>query len=193
MAIKMMSPVFRASYVHVFEPGKDMQGNEYYGLSMIFDKAKLKPEELAAIKKGISDAAAEKFGKDQSKWPRGLKICLRDADQEDRGNPNAPNFDPAYANAYFMNCKSGRQPGVVDEKVQPIISQDEFYSGCYARATIVFHAYDKAGAKGVGCYLNNVMKVADGERLGGSAPASSDFAAFRPEGASEHVDDSFMS
>lgn len=190
MAVKMMTPVFRASYVKVWEPAQDDNGNEYYGLSMIFNKDPnalngLKESDLAKINDAIKQALADKWGKDQAKWPRNLKICLRDADQEDRTNPNLPGYDPAYVNSFFVNAKSKNQPGIVDSHVQPIISQSDFYSGCYARATVVFNAYDKGGGKGVGCYVNNIMKVAEGERLGGAPPAEEDFAQFANIGTAE--------
>ena len=50
------------------------------------------------------------------------------------------------------------------------------YSGCYGRASINFYPYSVNGNKGVGVGLNNVQKLTDGERLGGSrATAESDF------------------
>lgn len=188
MAVKIITPIFRASYTKIWEPGTDQQGNSYYGLSMIFNKDKLKPDELKLIQDSIKKALVEKWGADPAKHPRNLKICLRDADQEDRTNPNAANYDPAYVNSFFMNAKSGNQPGIVDDRVQPILDKNEFYSGCYARASVVFQAYDKGGGKGVGCYVNNIMKVADGERLGGAAPADEDFKSFKTDEVTDAAD-----
>jgi hypothetical protein len=189
MAIKLISPEFRVSYAKVWQPGTDDNGNDVYSISMIFSKDTLSDDDLKKIKKCINDAAAEKWGTDTSKWPRQLKICLRDADQEDRSNPSAANYDPAYVNAYFMNAKTYTQPGVVDSNVNPIMDQNEFYSGCYARASLTFKAYDKGGGRGVGCYLNNIMKIRDGERLGGAAPATADFAEFVNDSTGAASDD----
>lgn len=185
MAVKMITPEFRVSYARVWEPGQNDEGKDVYSLSMIFNKEETPPDGIKKMQDGIKTAAEEKWGKDQSKWPRQMKICLRDADQEDRSNPNADNYDPAYVNAYFMNGKTFNKPGIVDENVDPILDQNQFYSGCYARASIVFAAYDKGGGKGVGCYINNLMKTRDGDRLGGAAPAEDDFAAFKSESSSD--------
>jgi hypothetical protein len=44
------------------------------------------------------------------------------------------------------------------------------------RASISFFAYNSNGSKGVGCGLNNVQKMEDGEKLGGATTAAEDFA-----------------
>ncbi|MFR5069176.1 MAG: ssDNA-binding protein [Eubacteriales bacterium] len=49
--------------------------------------------------------------------------------------------------------------------MQPIINPNSLYSGCYGRADINFFAYNAAGKKGVGCGLNNLQKLEDGEPL----------------------------
>lgn len=181
MGIRITTPVFRASYANVWVPGKPMkEGDEpKYTISMIFDKNELKPEEIATINNAIKQAIAEKWGGDQAKWPRNLKLPFRDCDKEDRTNPNDPKYDVNYVNSYGMNANTKTKPGIVDSNVQPIIDQSEFYSGCYARATVTFVAYDKAGGKGVGCYLGNLMKVKDGEPLAGGRSAEADFADFK--------------
>ncbi|MDM0258255.1 DUF2815 family protein, partial [Clostridioides difficile] len=53
----------------------------------------------------------------------------------------------------------------------------EVYSGCYGRVSINFFPYNSAGNKGIGCGLQNVQKLADGEVLGGArASAEADFS-----------------
>jgi hypothetical protein len=182
MAIRLITPEFRVSYAKIWQPGQNDDGRDVYSLSMIFNKDDTSPSDIKKIQEAIKAAASEKWGSDQSKWPRQMKIPLRDADNEDRTNPNDPRYDENYVNAYFMNAKTFNKPGVIDKNVDPIIDENQFYSGCYARASVVFAAYDKGGGKGVGCYLNNIMKTKDGDRLGGCAPADVDFAAFKSEG-----------
>ena len=106
-----------------------------------------------------------------------LKTPLRDGDTE---RPD----DPAYANSYFVNANSITAPGVVDADRQPIIDTSEVYSGVYGRASINFYAYATKTAKGIACGLNNLMKVKDGEPLGGHSRAEDDFA---------DIDDDFLS
>jgi hypothetical protein len=69
------------------------------------------------------------------------------------------------------------QPGLVDASLQRIISEQDFYSGCYARATITAYGYDKAGNVGVAFGLQNVQKLRDGEAFSGRTAAENDFDA----------------
>lgn len=185
MSVRITTPVFRASYANVWTARAMKEGDTpKFSVSMIFNKDETSPAEIKVIQDAIKAAIVEKWGPDQAKWPRNLKLPLRDADTEDRTNPADPKFDKNYVNSYAMNANTTTQPGIVDSKVQPIIDQSEFYSGCYARATITFQAYDKAGGKGVGSYLGNLMKVRDGEAFAGGRSASADFANFASADAS---------
>jgi hypothetical protein len=100
--------------------------------------------------------------------PKLLKGGLRDGDAE--------RDDPNFVGYYFVNALSNEKPGVVDESLSPIMDKSEFYSGCWGRASVTFYAYDVTGAKGITLGLNNVMKLEDGERLGGNTSAAADFA-----------------
>lgn len=76
----------------------------------------------------------------------------------------------------FINAKSKTKPGIVDAACNPILNpEEEIYSGMYGRASINFYCYNTGMSKGIACGLNNVQKIADGERLGGRASAESDF------------------
>jgi len=78
---------------------------------------------------------------------------------------------------YFLNASSARKPRIVDLQIQDILDRDEVYSGCEARLSLNFFPYSSNGNKGVGCGLNHVQKVADGEPLGGArSKAEEDFA-----------------
>ena len=66
------------------------------------------------------------------------------------------------------SSKADYPPEVVDQNLNPIINQSDAYSGIFARVSVSFFAYSYAGKKGIGCGLNAVQKMADGEPLGGS-------------------------
>lgn len=120
--------------------------------------------------KAIEEGAGKLKGTSKSVPPLStLKTPLRDGDAE---RPD----DPAYANSYFVNANSITAPGVVDADRQPIIDTSEVYSGVYGRASINFYAYATKTAKGISCGLNNLMKVKDGDPLGGHSRAEDDFA-----------------
>lgn len=167
---KVITGKVRLSYAHIWEPASVEEGGEKkYSASLIIDKNDKKT--LDAIKKAID--AAKQTGKD-SKWggkipTRNFKEPLRDGDVE---RPE----DEAYQNSFFVNANAKTKPGIVDKTVSPILDQDEVYSGCYVRASITFYPFDVNGNKGIACGLNHIMKVEDGEQLGGRSSADSDFA-----------------
>jgi Protein of unknown function (DUF2815) len=64
----------------------------------------------------------------------------------------------------------------VDADLNPIMDKQDFYSGCYGRASINFYAFNTSGNKGIGAGLGNLQKMGEGERLsGGGASAEDDF------------------
>jgi len=166
-AIKLVTGKVRFSYANVFTPKAPVEGGTpKYSVSIIIPKSDT--ETVERIKAAVEKCKEE----NKSIWggsiPKGLKGGLRDGDTE--------KDDPAYANSYFINANSTQKPGLVDADRQPIIDADEFYSGCYGRASISFFAYNTQGSKGVGCGLNHLQKTDDGERLGGVSTAAADFA-----------------
>ena len=76
-------------------------------------------------------------------------------------------------------------PQIVDKAVKPILDRDEVYSGCYARVSLNFYAFNSNGNKGIACGLGNIQKIRDGESRGGRSSAADDFST---EG-----DDDFLS
>ena len=165
---KVITGKVRFSYVHVFEPAAVSEGSDdkKYSISIIIPKS-----DKVTLKK-ISDAieAAKQLG--VSKWggkiPKVLKLPLRDGDVERE--------EECYADSYFLSAKTDRKPGIVDDELNEIMSRDEFYSGCYGRASINFFPFDVNGSKGIAVGLLNLQKLEDGERLGGSSStAAEDF------------------
>lgn len=166
-AIKVVTGKVRFSYAHVFTPQASQEGGTpKYSVSIIIPKSD--KETIEKINKAIEQAKEENKAVWGGTIPKGLKGGLRDGDEE--------KDDPAYANSYFINANSSQKPGVVDADLNAILDASEFYSGCFGRASISFFAYNSNGSKGVGCGLNNVQKLEDGEKLGGASSASDDFA-----------------
>ena len=157
----------RLSYFHGWEPVSINGGTEKYSVSVLNPKSDTKT--IAALEKAI-DAAIEaggaKFG---GKKPNkaALKLPLRDGDIE--------RDDEAYKGHYFINANSTTAPQIVDQAVQPILDRSQVYSGCYARVSINFYAFNSNGNKGVAAGLGNIQFVRDGEPLGGKTSASDDF------------------
>lgn len=166
---KVITGKVRFSYANVFEPTAMQDGQTpKYNVSIIISKSDTKTVE--AIKKAIEaakEAGKSKIADKNGKIPVNLKTPLRDGDEE---RPD----DPAYENSYFINANSERKPGIIDRDLNPIMSRDDFYSGCYGRASINFYAFN-VNSKGIACGLNNLQKLEDGERLAGGSSAEEDF------------------
>lgn len=165
---KVVTGKVRFSYAHVFEPTSMSEDEpKKYSTAILIPKKDKKTIAAieAAVKAALEEGKSKKFG---GKIPTNPKLPLRDGDEE---KPD----DEVYAGHYFLNASSQRRPGVVDADRNEIIDKDEFYSGCYGRASINFFAF--AGkAKGVAVGLNGVQKLEDGENLsGGSFNADEDF------------------
>lgn len=166
-ATKVVTGKVRFSYAHVFQPQASQDGGTpKYSVSLIIPKSDT--DTINKINKAIEQAKADNAAVWGGTVPKGLKGGLRDGDAE--------KDDPAYANSYFINANSTQKPGVVDADLNPIMDMTEFYSGCYGRASISFFAYNSNGSKGIGCGLNNVQKLEDGDKLGGASSAADDFA-----------------
>ena len=159
----------RLSYANIWEPKSINGGKEKYSVSLIIPKSDTKT--VTAIEKAIDAAIEEGIGKFGGKKPNkaALKLPLRDGDLE--------KDDVNYKDAYFINANSITAPQIVNKQGHPILDQTEVYSGCYARVSISFYAFNTNGNRGVACGLGNIQKIRDGEPLGGHSSASDDFTA----------------
>lgn len=174
----------RFSYCSVWEPRSVNGGDPQYSIALLIPKSD--ETTVAAIR--AAQELAYKEGEAILKGRGGtvppmsaIRVPLRDGDLE---RPE----DPSYAGCWFLNARSSRAPGIVDAAARPILDRSEFYSGCYGRASITFFAYNQNGNRGIGCGLNNLQKLRDGEPLGGRISAEQEFAGF----AEEAPDDDFL-
>ena len=164
---KVVTGKVRFSYLHVWEPQSiEEGGDKKYSTNILIPKSD--KATLTKIRTAIELAKEMGKAKLGGKIPPSLKQPLRDGDID---KPE----DETYANCYFLAATSRSKPGIVDADVNPIIDQDELYSGCYGRVSINFYAFNTSGNKGIACGLNNVQKLEDGEPLGGRSTAASDF------------------
>lgn len=159
----------RLSYTHVFTkyaPDGDTDNGKYMTNVLI---PKSEKQTVKALQQAIE--AAKKAGI-VSKWggkePKNLEMPLRDGDTD--------KDDEVYEDCFFINAKSSTRPGICDKNKNPIVDEEEIYSGVYAYVSVSFYPYDKNGNRGIACGLNNIMKFKDGERLGGRTSAENDFA-----------------
>lgn len=159
----IITPEFRVSFANCFRPQKPMAGSTNepkYGLTMLFKKG----EDLSKLKAAAEAAVKEKWGANP---PKNLRTPFRDAGEKD--------YDGYEPGAIFVTATSKQKPGLVDADLNDIIDESEFYSGCYARASVRAFAYDANGNRGVAFGLQNVQKLRDGDPLGGRTRPEDDF------------------
>lgn len=169
---RVITPKAILSYPHLFEPrAMDEGGEAKYSACLVFPEG----TDLKAIEAAIDKAGRDKFGE---KWHIMVKtkkatLPLRD-DGEDKGYPEG---------SIFFNATSKTKPGIVqpyagaDGRPAPLEKEEDIYPGCYVRASINFYGYDTKGNKGVAAGLNNLQKMADGERLDFRRSARDEFDA----------------
>lgn len=169
---QVITGMVRFSYAHVFEPYGDGEDKKY-SVSLIIPKDdKLTIDNIKKAMENAHSAGVKSTFK--NKKVKDIYAVLRDGDEE---RPD----ESVYANSYFINASAKTKPGIVDKYKRAIEDTTEFYSGCYGIASINLYPYNTNGNVGIACGLNNLMKIKDGETLGGRARAEDDFAGFGEE------------
>lgn len=166
---KVITPEFRVSFPAIFKPVSFEGQTAKYKINMMFPKSTNLDGMMALAK-----AAVMAKWPDEAKRPKDLRNPFRDGDTE------KPDW-PEYADTTFVSATSKMKPGLVDKNVEPIIEEEEFYAGCYAKASVTAFAYDKAGNRGVAFGLQHVQKTKDGEPFSGRGNPEDDFEAIASE------------
>jgi hypothetical protein len=166
---KVVTGMVRFCYAHVFEPVAVNEGDRLkYSVCILIPKTDTST--INKINEAINsakEAGKAKLADKSGRIPLNIKTPLRDGDIE-------RSDDLAFSGMYFINASSNRKPAVVDSALNPILSKDEFYSGCYGRVSLNFFAYN-VQSKGIAAGLNNIQKLEDGESLVGGSTAEEDF------------------
>jgi hypothetical protein len=170
MAEKLITPVFRGSFVHLLKPhlmrGETDEDKARYQITIVLPS---KDAFWKKVQAEIQAAGKEKFGK----IPKKFKKPVKKGDESEYEE---------FAGCYTLQASTKRKPDLCDAGLQPIMDPDEIYSGAYFRASIRAYAWDHpTGGKGVSFALDNVMKIKDGDPLSGAGTAAGDFADFAEE------------
>lgn len=169
----------RFSYCNLFQPKapfNNPQGEPKYSVTVLV------PKTNTAAKAVIDNAIAQAIDAGvSSKWngvrPPQPAICVHDGDGPRPSDGSA--FGEECKGCWVFTASTKNPPFVVDEYVQNIIDPTKVYSGMWGNVNVTFFAYNNAGKKGIGCGLNGVQKIRDGEALGGQITAQE---AFKPVG-----------
>lgn len=167
----------RFSYCNLFQPKapfNNPQGEPKYSVTVLV------PKTNTAAKAVIDNAIAQAIDAGvSSKWngvrPPQPAICVHDGDGPRPSDGSA--FGEECKGCWVFTASTKQPPFVVDEYVQNIIDPTKVYSGMWGNINVTFFAYNNAGKKGIGCGLNGVQKIRDGEALGGQITAQEAFKA----------------
>lgn len=169
--LKVVTGTHRVSYVHVKEPSSfEEDGEKKYDCTFLIPKDHPDVRKIEAAIKAAYDANKESLFKGLPRTSPKLWNPLRDGDEWLEDHPEATEYE----DHYFIKASSKSQPAVFDVDKQDILDLDDVYSGCYCRGVIVCYPFNNK-SKGFGFYLNSLMKMDDGERLGGFEASADDY------------------
>ena len=162
----------RFSYCNLFTPREALDGGPAkYSVTLLIRKDDKMT--LQKIQNAIEEARTSFLTRNPGKkLPAQLKSTMHDGDGP---RESGDDFGPECKGHWVMTVSSQQQPVLVDANKVPITDPKELYSGCYGRAILNFYVYDYMGKKGVSAGLNGVMKLHDGEPLGGNVVTDSDW------------------
>ena len=179
---RVLTGEVRLSYVNLVAPrvnSNDPSATPKYSATLLIPKTDTAVYQ--DILSSIEAAAADAQGK---LWngvrPPVMPVPIHDGDGvRENGTP----YGPECKGCWVITASSKQKPGVVHQSnVKVELAPQDIYSGMYARVTINFFGYNRAGKRGIGCGLGNVMKTRDGEPLAGGASAAADFAGIAAGG-----------
>lgn len=186
-SLRIITPTAILSYPHIDVPvqGTDAegkpQGKPKYSGAFVF----VPGSDLSAMKAAVMAAA-------EAKWPGKVQSMI-EAHKKSiaAGGPflfrlpfRADEKDGYPEGSIFVNARTETQPQCVyayageNNKPAPIPADkiaSELYAGAKVRASLTAFAYDTKGNKGVSFALNNIQKIADGERLDNRKAATDEF------------------
>lgn len=146
----------RIAFSHVLEAAETLNGDMKFSCVLLFDPA---DPTIALMKKAAGAAAKKKW---PEKMPANLRSPFRDGNEKEY---------QGFGDKVFVSCSAKNKPGVVDQGLKAITSDEPgpggIYSGAWVRADINAFAYDTKGNQGVSFGLNNIQKLGDDEAFSG--------------------------
>jgi hypothetical protein len=164
----VVTPLHRAAFAYLFKPDqkKDNQtGQAYDEYSVVMLIPKNDPA-ISNLVGAYNQVMTALYGADQSKWPTFRNPTFRDGDTDPTYRD--ANKYPGFQGMWVVKATSNQQPGLLDERKQPVITDGVLYSGMWGYAQVVASNYESQGNQGVKFYLNNYMKFRDDARMGGN-------------------------
>ena len=173
---KVLTGEVRLSYVNLIQPranNNDPNAEPKYSATLLIPKSAevVYQNILSSIEAAAADAQSKIWN---GVRPPILPIPIHDGDGvRENGTP----YGPECKGCWVITASTKQKPQVVHQSdINTELLPQDIYSGMWGRVTINFFGYARAGKKGIGCGLGNVMKTRDDEPLSGGASAAADFA-----------------
>ena len=158
-----VTPECTIVYPSIFEPESFKGGEEKYRAVLLIDKT----SDLSALKAAIIAARSVKFPGKDSEFFKTLRYPIRDGSERAVDKDNKPDPTSFYHNRRYLSVNSNYMPQIVDKFNQPILDPKAIYGGCRVVVAVTFFGYDRLGNRGVSCSMRAIMKIADGDPIGG--------------------------
>jgi len=171
---RLLTPPFRVSFPQVFEKASYNNGTPRFSLTALFfpktftDKDKAKWQAILAA---LNQVSIDGFKKPMKDLDRGVfKLPFHKGDEKDYEGYGDPDM------RYCTMANSKRRPQILDLSGNPITGEnaEEFYAGCWARASVNPYWFNKIG-KGLSLGLGNIQKLKDDKSFEGFTSAEDDF------------------
>lgn len=161
---KLVTGKLRASFVQLDEPNT-MSGK--YQLDLLIPKDH---PDVKRIKEAIDAAIREGIEKKwNGKKPQKLYTPLKEGDEKIEKANNPDNYT-VYEGMYYITPSASKPNDFyLFDRDRNVVLPDEFYSGCYVRASIEFYPWFNKEFKnnGVSVALRSLQFISDGTPLGG--------------------------
>lgn len=171
VTVDLTTGIGTLSFPHLFSStkSKNDKGEDVYDVQIIIPKSQTK--DIRDILAAIKEVGSAKWG---ANWKK-VRTPLRDGDVEadditEDGKTKGEKY-PERLGCYFLNARSSRPVGVFDRTRTPILDADAVYGGCKGKIAVSFYPYSQQGNNGIGCGLNGVQKIADGDAFGSGRPS----------------------
>lgn len=178
---KVLTGEVRLSYCNLVAPRtntNDPNAEPKYSVTLLIPKTDTATYQniLSSIEAAAADAQSKIWN---GVRPPVMPVPIHDGDGV---RENGTAYGPECKGCWVITASSKQKPQVVHQSdINTELLPQDIYSGMYARVTINFFGYSRAGKRGIGCGLGNVMKTRDGEALAGGASAAADFAGVGQE------------
>ncbi len=191
--IYLNTPIFQVAFAHTFNKWtpKAQEGNANYKpkfeLVALFQMGGKHAEETAkglALMKAAAATAVNahpwpkstdpETGEVITGPPEGLRNPFRDG--------NTKKYT-GYKNTTFVRLSTEHKPKIVNVAGDRLLTDEEFYSGCWAHARVNPYCYDNSGNQGVSFGLGNILFMGDDTPFGGGTAPEDDFKELMAAGA----------